>query len=291
MSKAKVNWHLKTASIYKKDAALERFRRYLVGMGFRDETLRLYTGRIGAFLEYAKCDEPNTEIADKYRDTLIDKGLSKSHINNSCFAIKRYYQMNGINWKFNKFRIDDELPYYFDDKDVLRIFSVCTNIKHLAMLKTLFFGCLRSSELCRLNDNDVDLKNRTLRLNETKGHRDDVSYINAECVEILEAYLKVRPQVKVGDRTPLFYTDNLNLWSNNDVHRMFLYYKKRAGIKKPGAVHIFSRHTPATMMVAKGCDIRIVKELLRHKDIRTTLRYAHVSDKTKRERYEQCLTL
>jgi hypothetical protein len=34
-----------------------------------------------------------------------------------------------------------------------------------------------------------------------------------------------------------------------------------------------------------------IKELLRHNDIRTTLRYAHVSDKTKRERYEQCLTL
>ena len=27
------------------------------------------------------------------------------------------------------------------------------------------------------------------------------------------------------------------------------------------------------------------------RDIRTTLRYAHVSDKTKREKYEQCLTL
>jgi len=44
-------------------------------------------------------------------------------------------------------------------------------------------------------------------------------------------------------------------------------------------------------MVAKGCDIRIVKEVLRHKDIRTTLRYAHVADKTKMERYEQYLVL
>jgi integrase/recombinase XerD len=44
-------------------------------------------------------------------------------------------------------------------------------------------------------------------------------------------------------------------------------------------------------MIAKGCDLRIVKEILRHKDIRTTLRYAHVSDKTLREKYNQCLTL
>ena len=72
---------------------------------------------------------------------------------------------------------------------------------------------------------------------------------------------------------------------------MFLYYKKKEGIKKPGAVHVFARHSSATIMVANGCDIRIVKELLRHRDIRTTLRYAHVSDKTKREKYEQYLTL
>ncbi|MGD0953290.1 MAG: hypothetical protein ABR985_13010 [Methanotrichaceae archaeon] len=40
-----------------------------------------------------------------------------------------------------------------------------------------------------------------------------------------------------------------------------------------------------------GCDIRIVQTILKHNDIRTTLRYAHVSDKTKRERYERCLVL
>ncbi|MDD1758683.1 MAG: tyrosine-type recombinase/integrase [Methanotrichaceae archaeon] len=77
----------------------------------------------------------------------------------------------------------------------------------------------------------------------------------------------------------------------NDVNKMFLYYKKKAGIRKPGAVHVFARHTSATLMVSKGCDIRIVKELLRHRDIRTTLRYAHVSDKMKREKYEQYLAL
>ena len=67
--------------------------------------------------------------------------------------------------------------------------------------------------------------------------------------------------------------------------------KNKAHVEKQGGVHVFSRHTPATIMVANGCDIRIVKEVLRHRDIRTTLRYAHVADKTKRDRYDQCLTL
>ena len=53
----------------------------------------------------------------------------------------------------------------------------------------------------------------------------------------------------------------------------------------------FGRHTPATIMIAKGCDIRIVQKVLRHNDIKTTLRYAHVSDKTQRDSYEKFLTL
>jgi site-specific recombinase XerD len=75
----------------------------------------------------------------------------------------------------------------------------------------------------------------------------------------------MRPKIKIGKRTPLFYTDNGNRWVNDDVHRMFLYYKKKAFITKPGAVHVFSRHATATLMIAWSSDCRIVKKLLRHK--------------------------
>jgi integrase/recombinase XerD len=72
---------------------------------------------------------------------------------------------------------------------------------------------------------------------------------------------------------------------------MFLYYKKKGDVTKPGAVHVFSRHTTAISMIAEGCDSRIVKEILRHKDIHTTLRYAHLSDKTRREKHEHYMRL
>lgn len=70
---------------------------------------------------------------------------------------------------------------------------------------------------------------------------------------------------------------------------MSFIYKRKGSIEKHGGLHVFGRHTPATIMIANGYDIRIVQEVLRHSDIRTTLRYAHVSDKTKRENYEQYL--
>ena len=190
-SKSKTNWHLRDIRVCNKGIVLERFRRYLEGRGLRKETVKLYLGRVGAFLDYAKQDYPGTEIGDEYRAILIEGKFSHSHINNTCFAVKKFYQMNEVPWTFLKLKPDPGVPYYFDEQDVLSIFSVCTNIKHLAMLKTLFFACLRSSELCRLDDSDLDLKHKTLRLRETKGGRDAITYITDECVNTLETYLKI----------------------------------------------------------------------------------------------------
>jgi integrase/recombinase XerD len=186
---------------------------------------------------------------------------------------------------------NNNIPYYFDQEDVLRIFSACHNLKHYAMLQTLFYGCLRASELCNLDDSDVDLKALTLRIREGKGGKDGMVIISPECGTILRRYLEVRPQLELDGHCPLFYTDFGRRWDRKDLYRMFMTYKNKAGIEKQGGLHVFSRHTSATIMVANGCDIRIVQELLRHKDIRTTLRYTHVSDKTKREKYEKFLTL
>jgi integrase len=53
-------------------------------------------------------------------------------------------------------KLDNSLPYYFDESDVLKILSVCNNLKHYCMLKVLFFGCLQSGELCKLDVSDYD---------------------------------------------------------------------------------------------------------------------------------------
>jgi integrase/recombinase XerD len=70
---------------------------------------------------------------------------------------------------------------------------------------------------------------------------------------------------------------------------MFVNTKKRARVDRPGGVYVFSRHSPATIMIANGADVRVVQTILRHNDIKTTLRYIHVSDLTRRTMYDKFL--
>ena len=159
------------------------------------------------------------------------------------------------------------------------------------MLKTLFYACLRASELCSLNDEDIDLKSQTVHICNGKGGREAVTPISADCSDIIREYLKVRPQLEIEGEHPLFFTDYGNRWNRCDLYKMFICYKAKAGIIKPGGLHVFSRHSAASILIKNGCDIMTIKELLRHEDIETTVRYLHISDQTKREKYEKYLTL
>ena len=287
--KLAIDWTIRESIDFK--PTLLRYRNYLVDHGFRESSVNSYVGHVGRYLEFAKTDRPSPEMPFKFRELLQSRKLSRSSINNYCFAIKKYHELLGESVSFPYLNRNKILPFYFDEDDVLKIFSSCHNLKHYAMLQTLFYGCLRASELCNLDDSDVDFKTRTIRVRQGKGGKDGMVLLSEQCVRILRQYMETRPSLRIDGHDPLFYTDFGRRWDRRDVYRLFINYKMRAGVEKHGGVHVFSRHTPATIMISKGCDIRIVQELLRHQDIRTTIRYAHVADKTKREMYDQFLKL
>lgn len=244
-NKLKLNWELPT-----KDEDfmpnLTRFRHYLNDRGFRSSTIDGYVGYVKRFLEYAKMGHPSIDIAKSYREQLIQRHLSRSTLNNCGIAIKSYYKMFGEEFDFPFQPLNQTIPFYFDERDIIKIFSTCYNLKHYAMLMTLFYGCLRASELCNLDDSDLDLDARTLKVREGKCGKDGIVYLKDECTRILRKYLEVRPSFKINGKQPLFFTDYGNRWGRRDLHKMFIKYKNLAQIETSGGLHVFARRTPAT---------------------------------------------
>lgn len=155
------------------EPALKKIRRHLEKSGLRKSTIESYLFRIEKYLEFAKTDAPSADDFAEFCEMLYDKRLSRSSINNYCFAIRKYYEMRGLSLDFPFVKPMNTIPHFFDENDIDRLFGACHNLKHLAMLQTLFYGCLRASELCNIDDSDLDLKSLTLQV-EGKGGKEAI---------------------------------------------------------------------------------------------------------------------
>ena len=113
-----INWkkNLKTEDFH---PALKRHKYYLENNGFRKATIESYVGYIKRYLKFIGLDKPDVSDFSAFRGSLYEKGLSRSSINNYCFAIKRYHEMMGKSIEFTVLKNNDEIPYYFDEDDVL----------------------------------------------------------------------------------------------------------------------------------------------------------------------------
>lgn len=129
---------------------------------------------------------------------------------------------------------NDTIPYYFSEQEITRFFSVIHNLKHLCMFQTLFRASLRASELCNLDDSDLDLETLTIRVREGKGGRCGFAFITDDCARYIKQYLEIRPPLIIDGRQPLFFTDFGNRWNRGGLYRIFAYYKVKAGIEKKG---------------------------------------------------------
>jgi integrase/recombinase XerD len=181
-----VNWNREfKAEDFK--PSLERFRVYLKSIGLRTSTIDMYVFRAGRYLQFAQTDMPSNDNFIQFRDMLQEKILSRSTINNYFFSIKKYHQMIEKPISFAFIRPKNTIPYFFEESDIARIFNSCHNIKHLAMLQTIFYSALRASELCELGEMDLDLKALTIRLRNGKGDKEAIVYIADECAKTLSS--------------------------------------------------------------------------------------------------------
>lgn len=284
--KLQISWDLPS-----NDNKLRQFKRYLRNKGARQSTVDDYLSRVERYFEFCGDKEPSPEMAQEYRDRLLDRNLSNSSVANYSYAIKSFHKMLGQDIKFPHLKRANEIPYYFTSSEVNKIFDKINNIKHLAMFKIAFYACLRASELCNLDVEDINLDKLALVVKNGKGGKTSICYLSEEAIETLKEYLAVRPDFELEDRRPLFFTDYGGRFNRKEIYRLVIYYKKRANINKPGGAHVLFRHTPASLMVQNGCDLLTIQQVMRHNHITTTMRYLHMADDIKRCKYDKFLRL
>jgi site-specific recombinase XerD len=142
------------------------------------------------------------------------------------------------------------------------------------MLFTAYSAGLRVSEIVNLKIKDIDSGRMQIFIQRAKGKKDRYVNLSPVLLDILRAYIK---DYKPAPKVYLFESEHTHTaYPTRTVQQIFANAKARAGILKDVGIHSL-RHSFATHLLDKGTDIRYIKDLLGHFDIRTTERYLHVS--------------
>jgi integrase/recombinase XerD len=65
-------------------------------------------------------------------------------------------------------KVNNKIPYFFSEEEVLAIFNATTNLKHYTMLSLMFYCVLRAGDIINLEDDDINMKTMTLRIRDGK---------------------------------------------------------------------------------------------------------------------------
>jgi integrase/recombinase XerD len=146
-----------------------------------------------------------------------------------------------------------------------------------ALLETMYACGLRASEAIDLELGQLDLDAAILRAR-GKGSKERIVPIGSKAVEALRAYLeKGRPRlVGLRDESRVFVNMRGGGLSRQGLYKIVQRHARSAGLEGRMSPHTL-RHTFATHLLAGGCDLRSLQEMLGHADIGTTQIYTHLS--------------
>lgn len=264
--------------------ALEATRRELILKAYSPSTIRTYINELGVYLQTLGMHRADELTADRIKDYLAycftELKLSEHTIHSRINALKFYYEQvlkrEKMFFEISRPKKPSQLPKLLNEDELARLFNALENRKHKAMLFTIYSAGLRVSELVRLKLGDIDANRMQLFVERAKGKKDRYVNLSPVLLDILRKYIQL-----LGKRPKeyLFESEQTGTaYSTRTVQDIFHQAKQRAGIMKEVGVHSL-RHSFATHLLDKGVDIRYIKDLLGHFNIKTTERYLHVSKK------------
>lgn len=264
---------------------LKRYIEEIQLKGYSANTLKTYRNEFGIYLNFLKEIPAQSCTVEDIRNYIFycinELQLSEATIHSRINAIKFYYEQVLRRERFlleiPRPKKPLQLPKVIAPKDIKKLFETIANLKHNTMLKLCYGLGLRVSEIVHLKITDIDSKAMQVFIERAKGKKDRYVNLPESILPQLRAYfIEYKPKVY------LFEGQYGGQYSSRSAQQVFKNALLKAKINKTVGIHSL-RHSFATHLLEQGTDIRFIQELLGHSDIRTTLIYTEVSDKSIRK--------
>ncbi len=257
-----------------------RMEQQLHLKGYSASTIRTYKNEFLLFLKQLKqlaVDSIQVERIKSYLQyCLVKLQLSESTIHSRMNSLKFYYEQVLGREKFF-FEIPRpkkhlKLPKVISEEKIIEGLLQIENVKHRALLIVAYSAGLRVSEVVKLQITDMDAHRMQIFVEKAKGKKDRMATLSKFALLVIQEYIAAYKPLKwVFEGQPR----NEHI-STRTAQGIFKQAYKDLGLPPSITFHSL-RHSYATHLLENGTDIKYIQELLGHNDIKTTLRYTHVS--------------
>jgi len=247
-------------------------------------TQSIYVSAVARFSAFHGRSPDTLGIEDvrDYRLHLISRNLNPNTINPIMGALRFFYGTTlgrkDITDQIPYARRADALPAVLSREEVERLLRATPNLKMRTAFITIYAAGLRVSELVALTAKDIDSARMVINVRHGKGDKDRYVMLSEQLLAILRDYWRrSRPSHW------LFPGPNpLQPLTARSLQRACREAAEAAGLDKSVTVHTL-RHSFATHLLEQRVDIRLIQDLLGHRNINTTTRYTRVALATIRE--------
>lgn len=247
-------------------------------------TARTYIAAFEEFMNFygdKELLEINERDIRQYLIHFVDLKRSNSYQNQAINAIKFYYEivlgLPNRYYYIDRPRKEEKLPSVLSEEEMGRLIEATKNIKHKAIIVTIYSCGLRMSELLATKISDIRSDRNLLVIRGAKGNKDRTTILSDTTLVLLRKYYRLyRP------KEYLFEGQDGGRYSSKSVGNIIKHGLKLAKINSPASAHTL-RHSFATHLLENGTDLRYIQTLLGHASPKTTEIYTRVSTRNLRD--------
>ncbi len=270
----------------------QNFLIYLENKNFSPQTVRSYQTALEEFAQFCRARKITREKAltpatlRTFLAFLQLKDPARNTVLRKIATLRSFvaYLLRQGQLTRNPFKLlpspkrEKILPKFLSVPETDRLVDTAAHDKHFAarnkaLFELMYSSGLRRSEVVGLKIRDIDFFNGLVKVL-GKGRKERLVPVTDTALEAIKTYLACRKNPQSGEA--LFLNKNGKPLSGDGLAYIFKNTAISSQLARRVTPHSL-RHSFATHLLANGCDLRSLQEMLGHQSLSTTQVYTHVS--------------
>jgi integrase/recombinase XerD len=247
--------------------------------GLADRTIDNYVEIVHRLTLHYRCNplDVTKEQIEAYRLFLLqEKKLAPSTVNLNINALKVFFMHmkpgSAIISCLRPMKQPAFLPVVLSMSEVEKLIAAAKNIKHKVILILLYSCGLRLSECIAIKPVHIESGRMKVRVEQGKGSKDRYTILPQRTLAILREYFR-----EFKPKEWLIEGKDGKQYGKRSIGTVVSNAARKAGLGKTVTPHTL-RHSFATHLMEAGTALPIIQKLLGHANLKTTMRYLHVSE-------------